>query len=129
SEAYELSLKGYRSVSIDGEFFEAKSNILLVDYNSAVVNFVTEINLKNDIESLRILIIKLKNSLLEKTAELRNLIDKLKNLEFEKIELENNIRYLEDKVVFQRNILNEHNVEAKNLELLKSKNENDYKNT
>ena len=75
------------------------------------------------------LIIKLKNSLLEKTAELRNLIDKLKNLEFEKIELENNIRYLEDKVVFQRNILNEHNVEAKNLELLQSKNENDYKNT
>src|SRR5215204_1184690 len=106
SEAYELSLKGYRSVSIDGEFFESKSNILLVDYNSAVINFVTEINLKKDIESLRMLIVKLKNSLLEK-----------------------NIRYLEDKVIFQRNILNEHNVEVKKIELLQSKNEIDYKNT
>jgi chromosome segregation protein len=129
SEAYELSLKGYRSVSIDGEFFESKSNILLVDYNSAVINFVTEINLKKDIESLRMLIVKLKNSLLEKTAELRNQIDKLKTLQFEKIELENNIRYLEDKVIFQRNILNEHNVEVKKIELLQSKNEIDYKNT
>jgi chromosome segregation protein len=129
SEAYELSLKGYRSVSIDGEFFESKSNILLVDYNSAVINFVTEINLKKDIESLRMLIVKLKNSLLEKTVELRNQIDKLKTLQFEKIELENNIRYLEDKVIFQRNILNEHNVEVKKIELLQSKNEIDYKNT
>src|SRR5215208_7161445 len=129
SEAYELSLKGYRSVSIDGEFFESKSNILLVDYNSAVINFVTEINLKKDIESLRMLIVKLKNSLLEKTAELRNQIDKLKTLQFEKIELENNIRYLEDKDIFQRNILNEHNVEVKKIELLQSKNEIDYKNT
>jgi chromosome segregation protein len=129
SEAYELSLKGYRSVSIDGEFFESKSNILLVDYNSAVINFVTEINLKKDIESLRMLIVKLKNSLLKKTAELRNQIDKLKTLQFEKIELENNIRYLEDKVIFQRNILNEHNVEVKKLELLQSKNEIDFKNT
>ena len=129
SEAYELSLKGYRSVSIDGEFFESKSNILLVDYNSAVINFVTEINLKKDIESLRMLIVKLKNSLLEKTVELRNQIDKLKTLQFEKIELENNIRYLEDKVIFQRNILNEHNVEVKKIELLQSKNEIDFKNT
>src|SRR5688500_16164136 len=85
SEAYSLSLKGYRSVSIDGEFFDAKSNMLLVDYNSAVINFVTEINLKNNIESLRLLISKLKNSLLGKTTDLRNLIDKLKNLEYEKI--------------------------------------------
>jgi chromosome segregation protein len=129
SEAYELSLKGYRSVSIDGEFFESKSNILLVDYNSAVINFVTEINLKKDIESLRMLIVKLKNSLLEKTADLRNQIDKLKTLQFEKMELENNIRYLEDKVIFQRNILDEHNVEVKKLELLQSKNEIDFKNT
>jgi len=127
SEAYKLSLKGYRSVSIDGEFFEAKSNMLLVDYNSTIINFVTEINLKNNIESLRLLISKLKNSLLGKTTDLRNLIDKLKNLEFEKIGLENNIRYLEDKVIFQRNILEEHNGELKALELLQSKNESDYK--
>ena len=128
SEAYKLSLEGYRSVSIEGEFFESKSKVLLVDYNSAVINFVTEINLKNDIESLRGLILKLKDSLLKKTTELRNLLDKLKNLQSEKIGLENKIKYTEDKVNFQKKILEDERIELKDLEILQSKNESDYKN-
>ena len=128
-EAYNLSVKGYRSVSIDGEFFEAKSKILLVDYNSAVVDFVTEINLKNDIESLRVLIMSLKNSLFKKTTELQNLLDKLKKLQSEKIGLENSMKYLEDKVIFQKNVLKENGTELKDLKILQSKNESDYKNT
>ena len=128
-EAYNLSVKGYRSVSIDGEFFEPKSKILLVDYNSAVVDFVTEINLKNDIESLRVLIMSLKNSLFKKTTELQNLLDKLKKLQSEKIGLENSMKYLEDKVIFQKNVLKENGTELKDLKILQSKNESDYKNT
>ena len=127
-EAYKLSLKGYRSVSIDGEFFEPKSKILLVDYNSAVVDFVTEINLKNDIESLRVLIMSLKNSLFKKTTELQNLLDKLKKLQSEKIGLENSMKYLEDKVIFQKNVLKENGTELNDLKILQSKNESDYKN-
>ena len=128
SEAYKLSLEGYRSVSIDGEFFESKSKVLLVDYNSAVINFVTEINLKNDIDNLRELIIKLKDSLLNKTTELRNQLDKLKTLQSEKIGLENKIKYTEDKVNFQKKILEDERIELKELEILQSKNESDYKN-
>ena len=128
-EAYNLSVNGYRSVSIDGEFFEPKSKILLVDYNSAVVDFVTEINLKNDIESLRVLIMSLKNSLFKKTTELQNLLDKLKKLQSEKIGLENSMKYLEDKVIFQKNVLKENGTELKDLKILQSKNESDYKNT
>jgi len=128
-EAYNLSVKGYRSVSIDGEFFEPKSKILLVDYNSAVVDFVTEINLKNDFESLRVLILSLKNSLFKKTTELQNLLDKLKKLQSEKIGLENSIKYLEDKVIFQNNVLKENGTELKDLKIVQSKNESDYKNT
>ncbi len=128
-EAYNLSVKGYRSVSIDGEFFEPKSKILLVDYNSAVVDFVTEINLKNDIESLRVLIMSLKNSLFKKTTELQNLLDKLKKLQSEKIGLENSMKYLEDKVIFQKNVLKENGTELKDLKILQSKNESDYKNS
>jgi chromosome segregation protein len=128
-EAYNLSVKGYRSVSIDGEFFEPKSKILLVDYNSAVVDFVTEINLKNDIESLRVLIMSLKNSLFKKTTELQNLLDKLKKLQSEKIGLENNIKYLEDKIIFQKNVMKENETELKDLKILQSKIESDYKNT
>jgi len=128
-EAYNLSVKGYRSVSIDGEFFEAKSKILLVDYNSAVVDFVTEINLKNDIESLRGLIMSLKNSLFKKTTELQNLLDKLKKLLSKKIGLENSMKYLEDKVIFQKNVLKENGTELNDLTILQSKNESDYKNS
>ena len=128
-EAYNLSVKGYRSVSIDGEFFEPKSKILLVDYNSAVVDFVTEINLKNDIESLRVLIMNLKNSLFKKTTELRNLLDKLKKLQSEKIGLKIIKKYLEDKVIFQINVLKENGTELKDLKILQSKNESDYKNS
>ncbi len=128
-EAYNLSVNGYRSVSIDGEFFEPKSKILLVDYNSAVVDFVTEINLKNDIESLRVLIMSLKNSLFKKTTELQNLLDKLKKLQSEKIGLENSMKYLEDKVIFQKNVLKENGTELKDLKILQIKNESDYNNT
>ncbi len=127
SEAYSLSLKGYRSVSIDGELFESKSKSLLIDYNSTIINFVTEINLKNDIESLRSLILKLKDLLLKETKELGRLIDKLKNLNAEKMSLENSIKYLQDKVIFQKEILKEKNIELKELEVFLTKNIVEYK--
>jgi chromosome segregation protein len=129
SEAYSLSLKGYRSVSIDGELFELASKSLLIDYNSTIINFVTEMNLKNDIESLRSLILKLKDSLLKETKELGKLIDKLKDLNAEKISLENLIKYLQDKVIFQKEILKEKNIELKELEIFLTKNIVDYKKT
>ncbi|HSF00360.1 MAG TPA: chromosome segregation SMC family protein [Nitrososphaeraceae archaeon] len=129
SEAYSLSLKGYRSVSIDGELFELESKSLLIDYNSTIINFVTEINLKNDIESLRSLILKLKDSLLKETKELGKLIDKLKNLDAEKISLENSTKYLQDKVIFQEEILKEKNTELKELEIFLTKNIVEYKKT
>jgi chromosome segregation protein len=129
SEAYSLSLKGYRSVSIDGELFELESKSLLIDYNSTIINFVTEINLKNDIESLRSLILKLKDSFLKETKELAKLIDKLKNLNAEKISLENSKKYLQDKVIFQEEILKEKNTELKESEIFLTKNIIEYKKT
>ena len=129
TEAYSLSLKGYRSVSIDGELFELESKSLLIDYNSTIINFVTEINLKKDIESLRLLILQLKDSFLKETKELGKLIDKLKNLNAEKISLENSIKYLQDKVFFQKDILKEKNVELNELEIFLNQNMVDYKKT
>ena len=129
TEAYSLSLKGYRSVSIDGELFELESKSILIDYNSTIINFVTEINLKKDIESLRLLILQLKDSFLKETKELGKLIDKLKNLNAEKISLENSIKYLQDKVFFQKDILKEKNVELNELEIFLNQNMVDYKKT
>ena len=127
SEAYSLSLKGYRSVSIDGELFELESKSLLIDYNSTIINFVTEINLKNDIESLRLLILKLKDSFLKEIKELGKLIDKLKKLNAEKISLENSIKYLQDKIDFQIDILKEKKIELKELEIFLNQNIVEYK--
>ena len=129
TEAYSLSLKGYRSVSINGELFEVESKSLLIDYNSTIINFVTEINLKNDIESLRLLILKLNDSLVKETKELGKLIDRLKNLNAEKISLENSIKYLQEKIVFQKDILKEKNSELKELEIFLDNNIAEYKKT
>jgi chromosome segregation protein len=122
SEAYRLSLKGYRSVSIEGELFELQSKSLLIDYNSTIINFVTEINLKNDVETLRFLILKLKDSLLGETQQLGNFIDHLNNLNGEKISLELSIKYAQDQINFQRDLLTEKEKELKELkELLTNK--------
>jgi chromosome segregation protein len=129
SEAYNLSLIGYRSVSLDGELFELDSKSLLLDYNSTIINFITEINLKADIENLRLLIFKLKNSLLKETKNFGELINKLKKLKAQELSLENSIKYLQDKIVFEKEILKEKSMELKELEILLNKNIFDYKKT
>ncbi|HJT83685.1 MAG TPA: chromosome segregation SMC family protein [Nitrososphaeraceae archaeon] len=129
SEAYRLSLKGYRSVSIEGELFELQSKSLLIDYNSTIINFVTEINLKNDLENLRFLILKLKDSLLDETQQLGNLTDHLKNLNGEKIGLEHSIKYSQDKIDFQRGSLEGKEAELKELKGLLDIQIYEYKKT
>jgi chromosome segregation protein len=129
SEAYNLSLIGYRSVSLDGELFELDSKSLLLDYNSTIINFITEINLKTDIENLRVLIFKLKDSLLKETKNFGELINKLKKLKAQELSLENSIKYLQDKIVFEKEILKEKSMELKELEILLNKNIVDYKKT
>ena len=39
------------------------------------------------------------------------------------------MKYLEDKVIFQKNVLKENGTELKDLKILQSKNESDYKNS
>ncbi|HEX5187005.1 MAG TPA: hypothetical protein VFV86_08955, partial [Nitrososphaeraceae archaeon] len=129
SEAYRLSLKGYRSVSIEGELFEIQSKSLLIDYNSTIINFVNEINLKNDVENLRFLILKLKDSLLSETKQLGNLTDRLKNLNEEKISLEHSIKYSQDKINFQRDLLDGKEAELKELKGLLNKQIREYNKT
>jgi chromosome segregation protein len=129
SEAYRLSLKGYRSVSTEGELFELQSKSLLIDYNSTIINFVTEINLKNDVENLRFLILKLKDSLLGETQQLGNLTDHLKNLNGEKIGLEHSIKYSQDKIDFQRDSLDGKEAELKELKGLLDIQIHEYKKT
>lgn len=115
-DAYMLSLKGYKTVSIDGELFEPESKSLLIDYNSKIVNVVKEINLENDIKQLRSHILNLKTYLDNKMIYYNN-ITKFKNeLENIKIKLENSIIYnqkmikiYENQIVSSQVELNEQN--------------------
>ncbi|MFB5598892.1 MAG: chromosome segregation SMC family protein [Nitrososphaeraceae archaeon] len=90
-DAYMLSFKGYRTVSIDGELFEPKSTSLIIDYNSRIINVVKEINLENDIKYLRSLILKLK-SYLDNNVMYYNRMSKMDNgLGNIELKLENSI--------------------------------------
>ncbi|MDR4510430.1 MAG: chromosome segregation protein SMC [Nitrososphaeraceae archaeon] len=92
-DAYMLSLKGYKTVSMDGELFEPESKSLLIDYNSTIVNVVKEINLENDIKQLRDLILKLKSYLDNKVIYYNNITKFDNELENIKNKLENSINY------------------------------------
>ncbi len=51
-KAYELSKKGYRSVTIDGQFFEADANAVVVDVNSKVSHLTKIILLSTSVDGL-----------------------------------------------------------------------------
>ena len=51
-KAYELSKKGYRAVTIDGQFFEADANAVIVDVNSKVSHLTKIILLSTSVDGL-----------------------------------------------------------------------------
>ncbi|MDE1861769.1 MAG: chromosome segregation protein SMC [Thaumarchaeota archaeon] len=50
--AYSLSKKGYRAVTLDGQFFEADANAVIVDINSKVSNLTKIILLSTSVDGL-----------------------------------------------------------------------------
>ncbi|MDE1878399.1 MAG: chromosome segregation protein SMC, partial [Thaumarchaeota archaeon] len=52
NKAYELSKKGYRAVTIDGQFFEADANAVVVDVNSKVSHLTKIILLSTSVDGL-----------------------------------------------------------------------------
>ena len=51
-KAYELSKKGYKAVTIDGQFFEADANAVVVDVNSKVSHLTKIILLSTSVDGL-----------------------------------------------------------------------------
>ncbi|MDE1838897.1 MAG: chromosome segregation protein SMC, partial [Thaumarchaeota archaeon] len=51
-KAYELSKKGYKAVTIDGQFFEADANAVIVDVNSKVSHLTKIILLSTSVDGL-----------------------------------------------------------------------------
>ena len=91
--ARKLSLSGYRTVTMDGQFFEAKSNAVIIDINSKIANLTKIISTSTSIDglnqSLQLLkkFIQKKKSKLRKTGEISRSL--LSNLHASKTELTN----------------------------------------
>ncbi|MGB9168029.1 MAG: chromosome segregation SMC family protein [Nitrososphaeraceae archaeon] len=106
-DAYTLSINGYKTVSIEGELFGARSTSLLIDYNSKIIDVVKEINLDNDIKTLRNLILNLKKLLDNKILKLKKVVKHSSEMETMKIKLDNSINHHEEMLKFNENHLDE----------------------
>ena len=72
--AYRISKSGYKTVTIDGEFFEAKACAVIVDINSKISKLTKVISMSTSVEGLSQSIQMLKNSWLERKMPTKRLM-------------------------------------------------------
>ncbi|HXU95746.1 MAG TPA: chromosome segregation SMC family protein [Candidatus Nitrosotalea sp.] len=72
-KAYELSKKGYRAVTVDGQFFEADANAVVVDVNSKVSHLTKIILLSTSVDGLVESIELLRRFIQNKKSQLKKL--------------------------------------------------------
>ena len=77
--AYNVSQLGYKSVTLDGEFFEAKGGTVVIDINSKISKLTKLISMSSDIDGLFQSIGIIKKYLLKKKHSLKKLDDSLQS--------------------------------------------------
>jgi len=91
--AHELSKAGYKSVSINGEFFESKTNAVVIDINSKISKLAKIISQSSTVEGLLQAITLLRNHIQKKKSNLKKIEQKqrilMKQLQVSETELEN----------------------------------------
>ncbi len=78
--AYALSKRGFRAVTIDGQFFEADANAVVVDINSKVSNLTKIILLSTSVDGLVQSLELLKKFIQNKKAQMKKIERITKNL-------------------------------------------------
>jgi chromosome segregation protein len=73
NKAYELSKKGYKAVTMDGQFFEADANAVVVDVNSKVSHLTRIILLSTSVDGLVQSLELLKRFIQNKKGQLKKL--------------------------------------------------------
>ena len=71
--AYSLSKRGYRAVTLDGQFFEADANAVIVDINSKVSNLTKIILLSTSVDGLVQSLELLKKFIQNKKAQIKKI--------------------------------------------------------
>lgn len=77
--AYNLSQLGYKSVTLDGEFFEAKGGTVVIDINSKISKLTKLISMSSDIDGLIQSISLIKKYMLKKKHTLKKLDDSIQS--------------------------------------------------
>ncbi len=77
--AFKISQKGYKSVTIDGEFFEAKGGTVVIDIDSKISKLTKLISMSSDIDGLFQSISIIKKYLLKKKFSLKKLEESIQS--------------------------------------------------
>ena len=73
NDAHQLSKAGYKAVSINGEFFESKTNAVTIDINSKISKLTKIISQSSTVEGLLQAITLLRNHLQKKKSNLKKI--------------------------------------------------------
>jgi len=77
--AYNMSQSGYKAVTLDGEFFEAKGGTVVIDINSKISKLTKLISMSSDIDGLFQSIGIIKKYVLKKKYSLKKLDDSIQS--------------------------------------------------
>ena len=77
--AYNLSQLGYKSVTLEGEYFEAKGGTVVIDINSKISKLTKLISMSSDIDGLVQSISLIKKYMLKKKYSLKKLEDSIQS--------------------------------------------------
>ena len=77
--AYNVSQKGYKSVTLDGEFFEEKDGTVIIDINSKISKLTKLISMSSDIDGLFQSIGIIKKYMLKKKHSLKKIEDSIQS--------------------------------------------------
>ena len=80
NDAHKLSKSGYKAVSINGEFFESKTNAVTIDINSKISKLTKIISQSSTVEGLLQTIALLANHVQKKKSNLKKIEENQRNL-------------------------------------------------
>jgi len=80
NDAHQLSKSGYKAVSVNGEFFESKTNAVTIDINSKISKLTKIISQSSTVEGLLQTITLLSNHVKKKKSNLRKIEEKQHHL-------------------------------------------------
>ena len=81
NSAINLSKSGFKTITIDGEFFEARNTSLVIDINSKISKLTKIINMSDSVDGLQSMISSLRKTVQKKKSILKKIDEMIKSYE------------------------------------------------